>query len=93
MEDYKPTKSAKAAYNLLDDFNGTLVCDGASSFNLTVQKNQLNVALCNDHARRRFRSVHEKLSKEKKNQSTVAIASQGLKRYNALYAIEQKSKT
>lgn len=92
LVDYKPTKSAKAAYSLLDNFKGTLVCDGASNFNLTVQKNQLSVALCNDHARRRFRRVHEKLSKEKKNQSSMAIASQGLKRYNALYAIEREIK-
>ena len=66
------------------------MCDGASNFNLAVRKNQLTVALCNDHARRRSRNVHEKLSKHKNNRTSLAITSQGLKRYNALYAIEQK---
>jgi len=69
------------------------VCDGASNFNLSVEKNELNVALCNDHARRRFRKVHEKLSKEKKHRSGLAIVSQGLVRYNALYKIEREIKT
>ena len=50
------------------------------------------MALCNDHARRRFSKVHQKLSKEKKNGSSIAIASQGLTRYNKLYAIERKIK-
>ncbi len=92
LVDYKPTKSGEAAYSLLNDFNGTLVCDGASNFNLSVQRNGLTVALCNDHARRRFRQVHEKLSKEKKHRASMAIASQGLTRYNALYAIERTIK-
>ena len=90
MVDYKASKSAKAAYSLLDEFNGTLVCDGASNFNLAVRENNLKVALCNDHARRRFRKVHEKLSKEKSNGASLAIVSQGLKRYNELYAVERK---
>ena len=92
LVDYKPTKSGEAAYSLLDDFKGTLVCDGASNFNLSVKRNGLSVALCNDHARRRFRHVHEKLSKEKQHRASIAIASQGLKRYNALYAIEREIK-
>lgn len=92
LVDYKASKSAQAAYSLLDEFKGTLVCDGASNFNLAVRKNELTVALCNDHARRRFRGVHEKLSKNKNNRASLAIVSQGLKRYNELYAIERKVK-
>ena len=34
LEDYKTSKSANAAYSLLDEFKGTPVCDGASNFNL-----------------------------------------------------------
>ena len=90
LVDYKASKSAKAAYSLLDEFSGTLVCDGASNFNLAVLQNNLHVALCNDHARRRFRKVHEKLSKDKRNCASLAIVSQGLKRYNELYAVERK---
>jgi len=93
LVDYAPSKSGEAAYGLLREFQGTLVCDGATNFNLSVRRNQLKVALCNDHARRRFNQVHQKLSKEKKNRSSLAIASQGLVRYNKLYAIERKIKT
>ena len=92
LVDYTPTKSGEAAYGLLSEFKGTLVCDGATNFNLSVRRNGLTVALCNDHARRRFSKVHQKLSKEKKNGSSIAIASQGLTRYNKLYAIERKIK-
>ena len=89
LVDYSPSKSGEAAYGLLDEFNGTLVCDGASNFNLSVRRNGLTVALCNDHARRRFHKVHKNLSKEKNNRGSMAIVSQGLKRFNALYAIER----
>lgn len=92
LVDYKASKSAKAAFSLLDEFTGTLVCDGASNFNLAVQNNSLDVALCNDHARRRFHKVHKVLSKAKQSGSSVSIVSEGLKRYNALYAIERKIK-
>lgn len=92
LVDYTPTKSGEAAYGLLSEFRGTLVCDGATNFNLTVQRNGLKVALCNDHARRRFNKVHQQLGKEKKNGSSIAIASQGLTHYNKLYAIERKIK-
>ena len=89
LVDYRASKSAKAAYSLLDDFQGTLVCDGANNFNLTVQRNALIVALCNDHARRRFKKVHKALSQGKALPGVIAIASEGLRRYNALYAIER----
>jgi len=92
LVDYAPSKSGEVAYGLLSEFHGTLVCDGATNFNLSVRSNKLKVALCNDHARRRFNKVHQKLSKEKKNRSTLAIASQGLVQYNKLYAIERKIK-
>ena len=93
LVDYAPSKSGEAAYGLLSEFQGTLVCDGATNFNLSVRRNKLKVALCNDHSRRRFNKVHQKLSKEKKNRSSLAIASQGLVRYNKLYAIERRIKT
>lgn len=92
LVDYTPTKSGEAAYGLLSEFKGTLVCDGATNFNLSVRRNGLKTALCNDHARRRFNKVHQKLGKEKKNGSSIAIASQGLTRYNKLYAIERRIK-
>ncbi|MDB4222933.1 IS66 family transposase [Granulosicoccus sp.] len=93
LVDYAASKSGEAAYGLLSEFRGTLVCDGASNFNLSVRRNGLCVALCNDHARRRFRRVYDQLSKENKAGAAGSIAGQGMLRYKALYAIEAKIKT
>ena len=93
LVDYATSKSGEAAYGLLSEFQGTLVCDGASNFNLSVRRNGLRVALCNDHARRRFRRVYDQLSKENKAGAAGSIAGQGMLRYKALYAIEAKIKT
>ena len=92
LVDYAASKSGEAAYGLLSEFRGTLVCDGASNFNYTVRENELTVALCNDHARRRFRRVFDQLSKEKKSAAPGSVAGQGVLRYKALYAIEKKIK-
>ena len=91
LVDYKPSKSGEAAYSLLEGFQGTLVCDGASNFNLSVQRNGLTLALCNDHARRRFKQVHDALSKAKSpTGSAMSIATEGLRRYKKLYDIERR---
>jgi len=79
LVDYAPSKSGEAAYGLLSEFRGTLVCDGASNFNL-----------CNDHARRRFRRVFDQLSKEKKSAAPGSVAGEGVLRYKALYKIEKR---
>jgi transposase len=92
LVDYAASKSGEAAYGLLSEFRGTLVCDGASNFNLSVRENDLTVALCNDHARRRFRRVFEQLSKEKKSTAPGSVAGEGVLRYKALYAIEKRIK-
>jgi len=92
LVDYAASKSGEAAYGLLCQFHGTLVCDGASNFNHSVRENKLQVALCNDHARRRFRRVFEQLSKEKKSAAPGSIAGQGVLRYKALYQIEKRIK-
>jgi len=90
LVDYAPSKSGEAAYGLLSEFRGTLVCDGASNFNLSVKTNDLKVALCNDHARRRFRRVFDQLSKEKKSAAPGSVAGEGVLRYKALYKIEKR---
>ena len=87
--DYAPSKSGETAYGLLSEFRGTLVCDGATNFNEAVRRNGLRVALCNDHARRRFHKVCVGLGKKK---AAASIAQQGLHWYKRLYAIERESK-
>lgn len=49
LVDYAVSKSGKTAYQLLSDFNGSLVCDCATNFNLAVNENKLTPVLCNDH--------------------------------------------
>jgi len=68
------------------------VCDGATNFNLAVRSNDLRVALCNDHARRRFRRVYDKLNKQDKASALGSIAGQGMLRYKKFYAIEAQIK-
>jgi transposase len=89
LVDYAPSKSGDIAYGLLSEFRGTLVCDGAANFNETVRRNDLSVALCNDHARRRFHQVCTGLGKDK---AAGSIAEQGLHWYQALYALERAIK-
>jgi transposase len=89
LVDYATSKSGETAYALLSGFRGTLVCDGASNFNKAVTRNGLSVALCNDHARRRFHKVCAGLGKEK---AAGSIARQGLHWYQRLYAIERDIK-
>ena len=101
LVDYAASKSGETAYGLLSEFRATLACDGASlfratlacdgasSFNKAVTRNGLSVALCNDHARRRFHKVCAGMGKEKAARS---IAQQGLQWYLRLYAIERDIK-
>lgn len=92
LVDYAASKSGATAYGLLSEFRGTLVCDGASNFNQAVRTNGLCVQLCNDHARRRFRRVYDKLSEQDKASALGSIAGQGMLRYKKLYAIETRIK-
>lgn len=92
LVDYAASKSGATAYGLLSEFQGTLVCDGATNFNETVRRNNLSVALCNDHARRRFRRVYDQLSKQDKAGALGSIAGQGMLNYKKLYAIEAEIK-
>ena len=93
LVDYAASKSGQTAYGLLSEFRGTLVCDGASNFNLAVRENQLKVALCNDHARRRFKRVFDQLSKDDKKGAAGSVAAEGVLRYKALYKIEKAIKS
>ena len=89
LVDYAPSKSGETAYGLLSEFRGILVCDGATNFNEAVRRNGLQVALCNDHARRRFHKVCVGLGKDK---AAGSIAQQGLHWYKRLYAVERDAK-
>lgn len=89
LVDYRTSKSGEVCYQLLSDFNGYLVSDGAESFGLSVRRNQLTPVLCNDHARRRFDKALRLAGKDK---TKGGIALQALNRYGKLYRIERESK-
>ena len=93
LVDYDISKSGETVYKLLSEFRGTLVCDGAPTFNLAADKNKLLLALCNDHARRRFKRVFDQLSKEDKQSAAGSVAAEGVRRYKALYKIERDIKS
>ena len=90
LVDYDTSKSGDTCYRLLSQFHGFLVTDGATSFNKTVQANELVAVLCNDHARRRFDKA---LNKADKASAKGSIALRGLNYYGKLYRIEREMKS
>lgn len=93
LVDYAISKTGNTVHGLLSEFRGTLVCDGASNFNRAVNENKLRVALCNDHARRRFKKAFDQLRKEDKQGAAGSVVAEGLYRYKALYKIEKEIKS
>ena len=51
------------------------------------------MALCNDHARRRFKRVFDQLGKDDKKGAAGSVAAEGVLRYKALYKIEKAIKS
>ncbi len=90
LVDYRQSKSGEAAYSLLSQFNGFLVCDAAKSFNKTVERNQLTLVHCNDHARRRFADILKTADKKDKK---AWVATKAIGYYKGLYKIETQAKT
>jgi len=90
LVDYDTSKSGDTCYRLLSQFHGYLVTDGATSFNKTVQANELVAVLCNDHARRRFDKA---LNKADKASAKGSIGLRGLNYYGKLYRIEREIKS
>ena len=90
LVDYRRSKSGETAYGLLDQFKGYLVCDAATNFNKSVQRNQLTLVHCNDHARRRFAEILKTLKSKEKARGWAA--SKAIDYYKQLYRIESQAK-
>jgi len=86
--DYNTSKSGETCYELLNQFQGYLVSDGAESFAKVVNRNQLTHVLCNDHARRRF----DKILNNKSSTARTTIARRAITYYGKLYRIEREIK-
>ena len=66
------------------------MCDAATNFNKSVQRNQLTLVHCNDHARRRFAEILKTLKSKEKARGWAA--SKAIDYYKQLYRIESQAK-
>ena len=89
---YDPTREGSVPDRLLDDFKGTLQCDGYSGYAAICLKNGLLRIGCWDHARRKFVEAvkaadTKKVSGKKAKPTKADIA---LSKIRKLYLIEKK---
>lgn len=89
---YDPTRAGRVADRLLDDFKGTLQCDGYSGYAAICLKNGLLRIGCWDHARRKFVEAVKAadtrpVSGKKAKPAKADIA---LSKIRKLYLIEKK---
>jgi transposase len=80
---YEPTRSGIVAQELLRDFNGALMVDGYSGYNLVCNTNKITRLGCWAHARRYFADA-QKLNPKGK----VGKADQALAYIQQLYRVE-----
>jgi transposase len=71
---YEPTRSGKAAENLLRDYKGALMVDGFSGYNGVCEKNHIHRLGCWAHARRKFVDAQKMQPKGKTGKSDQALA-------------------
>jgi transposase len=71
---YEPTRSGKAAENLLRDYKSALMVDGFSGYNGVCEKNHINRLGCWAHARRKFIDAQKIQPKGKTGKADQAIA-------------------
>jgi len=78
---YDPSKGAKVLKPFLENYTGTIITDGFSSYKSAVKKYKIRHAGCNAHARRDFRDAAKG---EEKSKHALFY----LQWYKKLYAIE-----
>ncbi|MCX6132151.1 MAG: IS66 family transposase [Proteobacteria bacterium] len=86
---YNPNRSKGACLDVLNDYKGTIVCDGYKVYDSVARISGIQIAGCMAHARRKFWDA-EKFAKKEANKNTAIIASQALKFIKDLYLIERK---
>lgn len=57
MFEYHPTRSGDVANTFFNNFKGTLLVDGYSSYNALRLRDDIKVAGCNAHMRRKFTEI------------------------------------
>lgn len=71
---YEPTRSGKAASELLRQFNGALMTDGYAAYQAVCQKNQITHLACWVHARAKIYRRAKNQTKGKAGKADQAIA-------------------
>ncbi len=76
LYEYQKTRSSDHPEKFLESYKGTVVCDGYQSYHKVADKrpDELIVAGCWTHARRKFANVCKALGKEKSIGSLAAVA-------------------
>ena len=88
LYDYQPTRNTSHPRKFLKDFKGVCVTDGYQVYHtLEEERDDLTVAGCWAHARRRFDEAVKALPKAKRNESLAYLA---LKQIQAIYREEKK---
>ena len=86
LYEYQKTRNTSHPREFLKDYEGTVVTDGYQVYHsLEKERENLRIAGCWSHARRRFVNVIKALGKEK---SKGTLASDALKQIVAIYKIE-----
>lgn len=86
---YEPTRSGKAASELLREFNGALMTDGYVAYQAVCQKNQITHLACWAHARRKFidaQKIHRSAGRTK---GKAGKADQAIAYIQQLYTVER----
>lgn len=87
---YSSSRSSEVANELLDGFEGYLVCDAYSSYLPLSKTGKIILVYCNDHARRRFRHIVKSVGKD--HEAHGIISARALLWYQCLYDIEDEIK-
>jgi transposase len=83
--DYDPSRSAKVAEQLFQDYKGFLQVDGFASYNILEKNKSITRIGCSMHARRKFFEAHKDGATSGKS-----LAEVGLNFFKKLYAIEEE---
>jgi transposase len=89
--DYDASRGADVAARLLTGVSGYLQTDGYAAYDGVARQHELIHCGCFAHARRRFFEAIKALPKTEQKSSTAAH--EGVRRIDALYAIEREAKT
>ena len=90
LVNYSPSRAGAVAAELLDGFEGYLVCDAYSGYHPLIKAGQILLVFCNDHARRRFAQITKSVGKD--HSIDHLIATRAVAWYRVLYALEKRIK-